>query len=176
MDLGLFGKLSRWLCLVLLPAALVGCASRATIDSHADKGAHSELHRLLIVSNLWPLTSVGQSSALDSAVVETALVQAFGKCGIDTEIVRQDRFSPGGDGLEALRVYSPDAIFVLETQRFDFNVVNGGGDYSGKIVEMTTKKMAWQARVHITDGRSREEVLAGSILDSLKADSILCTS
>ena len=170
------GRFFRWLYLVLLATVLAGCTSSATITSDADKGRHSEIHRLLIVSNLWPLNFEGGARAPQASIIETTLVEAFRKCGIVADVVREDRFSPTDDRTEVLRVFSPDAVFVLETRSFEYGVAKGGGIYSGKIVDVTTKKLVWQAQVRLTAGQSREEILVASILDRLKDDSILCPS
>jgi hypothetical protein len=159
-----------------LAAVLSGCTqSTAKIESYTAKEHHADIGRLLIVSDTWPLTSKGVSSTLQVPILEDALVKAFGKCGIVTNVVPQDQLPLAGGDTQAIRALSPDALLVLETKTYE-DGVGGGGVYLAKIVDMMTKKMVWQAQISITTGTSREEVFAASIISRLKEDSIICPS
>lgn len=171
------GKLVRWLCLGLLTVGLSGCAlSAAETDSYTARERHTAISRLLIISNVWPLASQGPSSAMQMATIETALKDAFSKCGVVASVLPPDQRLQGGGDEQAIRAFSPDALFVLETQTFETGRTEAGGAYLARIIDMTRKKMVWRAQTSITAGKSREEVFAASIIDRLKADSILCSS
>jgi hypothetical protein len=170
------GKLLRWAYPALVAVAISGCAtSTAKIDSFTIK-EHTGIHRLLLASNVWPPPSEGTSNVLEMPVLEAAIANAFNNCGIVTDILPRGQLSLPDDTPPAVRAFSPDALFTLESKKLEVGIAEGGGVYLIKIVDMTAKQMIWQAQISITAGKSREEVLATAIVDQLKKDRLLCAS
>lgn len=156
-----------------LAFGLAACVqSKATVTSNKAPDYHPEIKRLLVLTELG-LVKNNSLVGDEEGTFEAAVTDSLAKCGIVTKFQRHDPLALQNEGPQAIRSFSPDTVMTLGLKATGSMGGAASVVYLGSIVDMPTKKLVWRAEVDFKAAWSGGETLAASIVDRLKADTIL---
>jgi len=176
-DVMRFESALRFACLGFLVLGLSGCVqSKATITSNRANDYHANIKRLLVITDLGQALK-GKIDGDEEGIFESNVRDALAKCSIVVEFHRHDPLALQNDAQEAIRATSPDTVMTLAWK----SAQSGGRApkstvYIGSIVDLTTKRLVWKAEIDFQSAWSGGETLAASLVDRLKADTIISAS
>jgi hypothetical protein len=160
----------RFACLAFLALGLSGCVqSTATITSNKASDYHANIKRLLVITDLGKALQDN-----DEGIFESKMTDALGACGIVVTFHRNNPLALRNDSQDAIRATLPDTVMTLgwkSAQSMGQGPINAV--YIGSMVDLATKRVVWKAEIDFKSALSGGETLAASLIDRLKADTII---
>jgi hypothetical protein len=113
----------------------------------------------------------------EEPVFEADVTDSLAKCGIAVNVHRRDPLALQNDEALAVRAFSPDTVLTLQ-----WKTAQSGGRtpgttvFASSLIDVATKKLVWKAQIDLKGGWSLAETLAASVIDRLKADTVVSSS